>query len=149
MRKIELERPLFTAPGVELIEKSFPEATEILAGHLVGQEYWVVICDGFGLPPILSVMRRFYSDDVSEADRFGIIVPYQGALFGVFVLRRRLMTADKYQFELKKAGVNKSRRELVETAALIRVGFWNRQRAHELAAALGLEIVGDDLAMEE
>jgi hypothetical protein len=145
----EPQESVFTAPGVELIKKPFPEAAEILAGYLVGQEYWVVICDGFGLPPVLSVMRRFYGDDVSEADRFGVIVPYQGALFGVFVLRRRLMNASQYRFELSKAGVNKSARELVENAALIRVAFWNRRRAHDVAAALGLEIVAGDLAMGE
>ena len=58
------------------------------------------------------------------------------------------MNASRYRFELSKAGVNKSARELVENAALIRVAFWNRRRAHELAAVLGLEIVGDDLAVE-
>src|SRR5262245_50918750 len=112
---------IFTAPGVKLIEKPLREAAEILAGYFVGQEYWVVICDGYGLPPVLSVMRRFYGDEASEADRFGVIVLYQGALFGVFVLRRRLMNASQYRFELSKAGINKSARELVENAALIRV----------------------------
>ncbi|HEY6401202.1 MAG TPA: DUF3987 domain-containing protein, partial [Blastocatellia bacterium] len=38
---------------------------------------------------------------------------------------------------------------VVENAALIRVAFWNRRRAHELAAALGLEIVTGGMAMDE
>jgi hypothetical protein len=109
---------IFTAPGVPLIEKSFTEATEILAGYLCGQEYWVVIADGFGLPPVLDVMRRFYGDDASEVDMFAVLVPYQGTILGVFALKRLLMDASRYRFELSKAGVNISARELVENAAL-------------------------------
>lgn len=146
---IDTEQTIFTAPGVEMIEKPFDETAEILASYLVTQEYWIWISDAFGIPAITTVMDRFYGEEASEEDRFAVLVPFQGEIFGVFVLKRALMTSEQFQFALRKHGLSKTRRELVSEAAQIRVATWNMQRAEDLAAKLGLEIIGDDLAVSE
>lgn len=144
--QIENQYCVFTAPDVELIAKPLDEAAEILAGYLRGREYWIVIADGFGFRPILNVMRRFYAD-VSQDDRFAVLIPWQGAIFGVFVLKRSLMTVTQFQFELRKAGVSLTQAELLSSYALIRVAWFHRTIARALAAKLDLKIEGDELAM--
>jgi hypothetical protein len=130
------------------LPKPLGEAAEILRAYVDSQQFWLVIADGYGFPLTERIIRKFYQDAPAE-DFFACVTQYKGLMLGVFVLRRRLMLADKYRFELQKQGVSMSSRELVEGGALIRVADFNRPIARAFAKSfLALETKGDGLAVE-
>lgn len=129
---------IFSAPGCVVIPKATPEAKEILRAHIDSQEYWTVIADGHGWRLAEAIIRKFYWDAPPE-DMFACVTQFKGVSFGVFVLRRRLMSAKQFRRELAKENVTMSQRELVSGGALIRCATHNRAKAREFSRTLDLE----------
>jgi hypothetical protein len=139
----------FSAPELGILPMPVEGAIEVLSDYIASQEYWLIVADGGGYPAVEAIMTAYYSDCGPES-RFACLIQFKDALFGVFVLRRSLMTAEKYRWQLQKLGVVMSTRELVEGGALVRVASFNRAKARELTRTyLDLEPEGEEMAVRE
>jgi hypothetical protein len=133
--------------GCAIIPRPLDEAEAILRAHAETQEFWLALVDVGGWALFEQAIRRHYCE-ASPDDYFACVTHYKGVMLATIVLRRRLMTADKYRFELSKQGISISARELVEGGALIRTDPENIPLAREFASeVLGFESGDAGLAM--
>jgi hypothetical protein len=137
-----------SAPGLEVLPMPTEGAAALLSDYAASQEFWLIVCDGFGFQAVLAVMDCHYSE-CEAADRWAYISEHKGRPIGVFVLRRKLMLARQYKHTLSRSNVLKTEGELLQGGALMIAADFNLRCVREFAASLGLETKAGDLAVSE
>jgi hypothetical protein len=141
-------QPFFTAPNLPLLSVPTEGAAAILADYTDSDEFWILVVDAFGFETVLSIMDAHYSD-CEASDRFAYISEHKGWTLGTFVLRRKLMSARQYRFQLSKRNVLKTEKELLETGVLLISADFNRSIVRAFARTLDLEPRDGEMAVSE